>query len=94
VFYCYFAGLGLDTRPEEATNHGRIDMTVLFENQAYVFEFKVVDLDQSPISALDQIKARGYADKYRAQAKAIYLIGLEFERGERNIVGFEWEQAV
>jgi hypothetical protein len=94
VFYCYFAGLGLDTRPEEPTSHGRIDMTVLLENQAYVFEFKVVDLDQSPGSALEQIKARGYADKYRAQAEAVYLIGLEFERGQRNIVGFEWQQAV
>jgi hypothetical protein len=92
VFYCYFSGLGLDTRPEEPTSHGRIDMTVLFENQAYIFEFKVTDLDQTPGSALEQIKAKGYADKYRAAAEAVYLIGVEFERDKRNIVGFEWER--
>ncbi|PTN31840.1 ATP-binding protein [Desulfonatronum sp. SC1] len=92
VFYCYFAGLGLDTRSEESTNHGRIDMTVLFENRAYIFEFKVVDLDQTPGSALEQIKRKGYADKYRAESEAVYLIGVEFEREERNIVGFEWER--
>ncbi|GAB6057605.1 ATP-binding protein [Desulfonatronum parangueonense] len=92
VFYCYFAGLGLDTRPEEPTNHGRIDMTVLFENRAYVFEFKVTDLDQTPGSALEQIKHKGYADKYRAGDEAVYLIGVEFDREERNIVSFEWER--
>jgi hypothetical protein len=92
VFYCYFAGLGLDTRVEESTSHGRIDMTVLFENRAYIFEFKVTDLDQTPGSALEQIKRKGYADKYRAESEAVYLIGVEFERGERNIVGFEWER--
>ncbi|GAB6057606.1 ATP-binding protein [Desulfonatronum parangueonense] len=92
LFYCYFAGLGLDTRPEESTNRGRIDMTVLFENRAYVFEFKVVDLDQTPGSALEQIKRKGYADKYRADAEAVYLIGVEFDREERNIVSFEWER--
>ncbi|GAB6057610.1 ATP-binding protein [Desulfonatronum parangueonense] len=92
VLYCYFAGLGLDTRPEESTNHGRMDMAVLFENRAYVFEFKVTDLDQTPGSALEQIKRKGYADKYRAGAEAVYLIGVEFEREARNIVSFEWEQ--
>ncbi|GAB6057608.1 ATP-binding protein [Desulfonatronum parangueonense] len=92
IFYCVFAGLGLDTRPEEPTNRGRIDMTVLFENRAYVFEFKVVDLDQTPGSALEQIKRKGYADKFRADAEAVYLIGVEFDREERNIVSFEWER--
>ncbi|WP_045210638.1 PD-(D/E)XK nuclease domain-containing protein [Desulfonatronovibrio magnus] len=92
VFYCYFAGLGLDTRPEESTSHGRIDMTVLLENRAFIFEFKVLDLDQTPGSALEQIKIKGYADKYRLEAETIYLIGVEFDREKRNIVGFEWEQ--
>jgi hypothetical protein len=92
VFYCYFAGLGLDTRPEESTNHGRVDMTVLFENRVYIFEFKVTDLDRTPGSALEQIKRKGYADKYRADAEAVYLVGVEFEREDRNIVAFEWER--
>jgi hypothetical protein len=92
VFYCYFAGLGLDTRPEESTNHGRVDMTVLFENRVYIFEFKVTDLDRTPGSALEQIKRKGYADKYRADAEAVYLIGVEFDREVRNIAGFAWER--
>ena len=33
----------------------------------------------------------GYADKYRAEGLPIHLIGIEFSRVERNVVGFEVE---
>ena len=41
--------------------------------------------------AIDQIKAKGYVDKYRALGQPIHLIGVEFSRESRNIVGFEVE---
>jgi hypothetical protein len=88
IVYCYFAALGLDVRPEEPTNKGRLDLTLRFEDRIYLIEFKVVELtDQS--KALEQIKARGYAEKFAGQE--VYLIGVEFSSQERNIVGFEWE---
>ena len=77
---------------EDTTSHGRIDMTVKLDNRAYIFEFKVVDIDKTPGTALEQIKQKGYAEKYRAGMAEIYLIGIEFDRDERNIVTFEWEQ--
>jgi hypothetical protein len=93
VFYCYFTALGLDVTAEDTTSHGRIDMTVKIDNRAYIFEFKVVDIDKTPGTALEQIKQKGYAGKYRTGMADIYLIGVEFARDERNIVRFEWEQA-
>jgi hypothetical protein len=90
VFYSHFAALGLDIRVEDTTNHGRIDMTVLFEGQVWIFEFKVVELAPEG-RALQQIKDRGYADKYRARGEPIHLIGVEFSRDSRNIVGFAAE---
>jgi hypothetical protein len=42
-------------------------------------------------AALQQIKDRGYADKYRAEGLPIHLIGIEFSRKERPVVGFEVE---
>jgi len=93
IFYCYFAALGLDVTPEDTTNHGRIDMTVILENRIFIFEFKVVDIDKTPGTALEQIRQRGYADKYRADSEEIYLVGIEFDRKERNIARFEWEKA-
>ena len=92
IFYCYFAALGLDVTPEDTTNHGRIDMTVRIEKRVYIFEFKVVDIDKTPGTALEQIRRKGYAEKYRSDAVEIYLIGVEFDRDKRNIVRFDWEQ--
>jgi hypothetical protein len=51
----------------------------------------VVDLDQTPGMALEQIRERNYADKYRTSGSEIYLIGVEFDRTQRNIVRFQWE---
>jgi hypothetical protein len=44
---------------------------------------EVTDLDQTPGSALEQIKRKGYADKYRAESEAVYLIGVEIELAEQ-----------
>jgi hypothetical protein len=41
--------------------------------------------------ALQQIKDRGYADKYRAEGLPIHLIGVEFSREQRSVVGFAVE---
>ena len=42
--------------------------------------------------ALEQIKAKGYADTFTGQE--VYLIGVEFSSEERNVVGFEWEKRI
>ncbi|MBB3332669.1 hypothetical protein BDK63_003569 [Halomonas campaniensis] len=90
VFYSHFAALGLRVTVEDASHHGKVDMTVDFAGHLYLFEFKVVE--QLPESrALQQIKDKGYADKYRGQGKVMHLIGVEFSSDKRQIVGFEVE---
>jgi hypothetical protein len=92
VFYSYLVALGLNVIPEDVTDHGCIDLTVKFDGHIDLFEFKVVEL--APESrALQQLKDRGYADKYRAEGLPIHLIGVEFSREQRNVVGFEVELA-
>ncbi|WP_446007811.1 PD-(D/E)XK nuclease domain-containing protein [Candidatus Electrothrix sp.] len=88
VFYAYFASLGLDIVLEESSNKGRLDMAVRFNQQVYLFEFKVIELVPEGL-VLAQIKERGYAEKYRGQP--IHLIGVEFSRKQRTVVGFEVE---
>ncbi|MDX9700611.1 MAG: PD-(D/E)XK nuclease domain-containing protein, partial [Rhodocyclaceae bacterium] len=90
VFYAYFASLGLDIVPEESSNAGRLDMAVRFNGNVYLFEFKVVELEPEG-AALAQIKQRGYADKYRDRNEPIHLIGVEFSREQRRVVGFAVE---
>ncbi len=90
IFYSYFAALGLDIRLEDPTSVGRIDMSVLFAGQVFLFEFKVVELSPQG-RALQQIKDKHYADKYQARGEPVHLIGVEFSKASRNIVGFEVE---
>ena len=92
VFYSYFAGLGFDIRVEDSTSHGRLDMAVRFAGRVYLFEFKVVELEPQG-AALEQLRTRRYADKYRVFGEPIHLVAVEFSKTERNIAAFESEQA-
>ena len=91
IFYSYFAALGLDIRVEDSTNKGRIDMAVRFNGHIYLFEFKVVEMTPEG-GAMEQLQAKGYAEKYKQCGEPIHLIGVEFSRETRNIVGFELAQ--
>ncbi len=88
VFYSYFAALGLNITVEDSTSHGRTDMAVHFNDTIYLFEFKVVELS-SEGTAMAQLQAKGYADKYRDLNQPIHLIGVEFSKDTRNITAFE-----
>lgn len=90
VFYSHFAALGLDIVVEDTTHHGRIDMAVTFNANVYLFEFKVVELVPEG-HALEQLKTKGYAEKYKSRNEPIYLIGAEFSKDSRSVVGFDVE---
>ncbi|MDZ7858355.1 ATP-binding protein [Sphaerotilus sp.] len=90
IFYSHFAALGLDIRVEDTTNKGRIDMVVLACGAVWIFEFKVVELVPEG-RAIEQIRAKGYAEKYRDRGEPVHLIGVEFSRVERNLVAFDVE---
>ena len=88
VFYSYFAALGLDITVEDSTSHGRLDMAVRFGGNVYLFEFKVVEMEPEG-TAMAQLREKGYADKYRGGEGEVFLVGVEFSRETRNVVGFE-----
>ena len=92
VFYCYFAALGIDAKPEDITNCGRIDLTVKIDNYIYLIEFKIIELDQDKGKDLNQLKAKKYYEKYINSDSQTFLIGVEFSSETRNIVNFEWEK--
>ncbi|MDE2889269.1 MAG: ATP-binding protein [Gemmatimonadota bacterium] len=88
VFYSYFAALGLNVTVEDSSRRGRADMAVHFNDNVYLFEFKVVEL-ASEGAAMAQLREKGYADKYRGPGHPIHLIAVEFSRDTRNITAFE-----
>ncbi|CAK8722738.1 AAA-ATPase-like domain-containing protein [Candidatus Electrothrix laxa] len=86
VVYAYLASLGFQLIAEDVTNRGRMDLTLLTKDTAYIFEFKVRDEDP-----LQQIKSMRYYEKY-AQYQT-WLIGIIFDVGTRNITKFVYEKA-
>ncbi len=52
----------------------------------------MVEGEEADAKALAQLKEKGYHKKYEGSFKEIYLIGIEFSSGERNIKGFFWEK--
>ncbi len=92
VIYAYFASLGFEIIAEDTSNKSRFDLTLKLDDKIYIFEFKVID--QSTGKALAQIKAKSYHEKYQSLGHNIYLVGIEFNKEERNVVNFEWEKMV
>ncbi|MFN4305678.1 PD-(D/E)XK nuclease domain-containing protein, partial [Sulfurihydrogenibium azorense] len=91
VVYALFTGSGLNTKAEDTTNIGKIDLTVFYQDRAYIVEFKVVEKEAEE-KALNQIKEKKYYEKYIGSCKEIYLVGIEFSKEKRNIVYFEYEK--
>ena len=41
---------------------------------------------------LAQIKAKNYQHNYLSAEKEVFLIGMEFDKQQRNLSFFEWER--
>ena len=97
IFYSYLSAIGAEVRAEDITSEGRIDLTAIYYDKVYIFEFKVVEgvgrgrKVGVRYSALDQIKERRYWEKY-ADFSDIYIVGIEFSKRKRNITAFNWER--
>jgi vacuolar-type H+-ATPase subunit F/Vma7 len=92
IIYSCFYSLGLKVIAEDVTNKGRIDLTIFLNDNIYIIEFKVIS-DSKTGQALAQIKEKNYAQTYQNQNKNVFLVGIEFDKVERNIIRFDCERA-
>lgn len=86
--YLILKMLGFDIVPEETTNRGRIDAVIRFTEVIYVLEIKFTEKDDHSAEALQQIREKGYAEKYYIEKKEVIGIGISFSEELRNINGF------
>ncbi len=92
IIYCFLASLGYETIPEDTTNKGRIDLTLITNEAIWIFEFKVTEIDKSGNkSPLQQINEKNYTDKYKHRGKTIHKIGIIFNSNKREISSWETE---
>ncbi len=89
LVHILFNYLGLYCQSEVHSARGRADAIVQMPQAVYVFEFKI---HQSAAEALQQIRERDYARRFRNSGQQILGIGLHFDAQERRIGG--WEVAV
>ena len=85
LLFAIFKLIGLSVDVEVNTNLGRIDCVVKTDDMICIMEFK---LNGTKEDAMQQIIDRKYAQKYQQDGKELVLIGVEFDKDERNIGGF------
>ena len=88
LIYLVFFYLGQYTESEINTSDGRLDCIVQSPTHIYILEFK---LDKNADAALQQIKDRGYADKYAADPRTKVLIGINFSREQKTVDDWQME---
>ncbi len=90
IFYVLFSLIGTYIEAESRTNDGRIDAVCHYNNNVFIFEFK---LDKDAKIALDQIKEKEYYKKYENRGKNIFLIGVNFDKTKGQITNWKKEHA-
>jgi len=90
LLHMCFRVIGVDVRAEEASSRGRADMVVQTGGQVFVLEFKMAEDADATEAALEaaftQMRARGYADRYRDRQEPVHLIAVACGREARNLL--------
>ncbi|RMH58655.1 MAG: AAA family ATPase [Candidatus Hydrogenedentota bacterium] len=90
LMYMSLKMIGLEGAFEVMTNRGRLDCALELKDRVYIFEFKI---DEAPQKCIEQIRERGYHEKYRDRGKPIELVGVTYSSEEKNITGWTVERA-
>lgn len=87
IFYVILKLIGAQIVVERRTNIGRIDAVIETTSDIFIIEMKI---NQTALSALEQIKEKQYYQPYARSDKDIILLGISFDTHRKNIS--EWHQ--
>ena len=76
---------------EVLTIDGRIDAVVKTEKEIYIIEFKI---NQDAQKAIDQIREKGYAAKYKKDKRQKKMLGINFNTETRKVDDYILEPIV
>ncbi len=88
VVFLVFQYLGQFIDAEVHTSDGRIDAVVQTDTHIYLVEFK---LDENAEAALQQIREKSYADKYKASNKRLVVMGINFSSQTKSVDDWEMQ---
>ncbi len=90
LLHMCFRAIGVEVCAEEASSHGRADMVVRTGGQVFVLEFKMAESAEDSGAALEaaftQMRARGYANRYRDRKEPVHLVAIACGREVRNLL--------
>ena len=86
LIHLTFKFLGIYINSEVATAKGYADSVVQTPTHVYIFEFKHQETAEA---AMTQLLTKNYAQKYVASGKTIVGIGVNFDKKQRLIEGWE-----
>jgi hypothetical protein len=82
LVHLHFRYLGFNMDSEVHTSDGRMDAVVQTASHVYIIEFK---MNVPAQVALDQIRDKKYADKYRLSNKTILGLGISFDTEKKAV---------
>lgn len=87
IIYIVLKLIGVHIQCEIQSSFGATDAVIQTPETTYVMEFKM----GSAQAALAQIKKKRYYAPYQADGRKIILVGLSFDKAQRNLVDFVQE---
>lgn len=88
LIYLVFYYLGDFIESEVNTNDGRLDAVIKTDKYIYILEFK---LNKNGAIALNQIKDKGYAEKYYGDNREKILIGINFSSELKTVDDWKYD---
>lgn len=92
IIYLITAFLGFNIQVELSKHKGRLDAVLQTAEFIYIMEFK---LDETAVTAINQIKKQEYLNIYGNTSKKVLLVGIAFDKDDRNVVDWiveEWDK--
>lgn len=101
MFYSLFAALGLDIIIEEIEKD-KMDMIIdlRVHKRIFIFELKLLEKEIAFVQRrklkepIKEIKEKHYHDRYKNLPSTVYLVGIEFNKKQRAITTFNFEEII
>ena len=92
ITHLIFRLSGMRVVSELQNVNGRSDVVVTTKDSVFIFELKMdkgQDFEKAAESALTQIDANGYSERFAVSGKQMFKVGVVFSSGGKGIVGWK-----
>ena len=89
IIYMALSLIGYNAQSELLNSRGRLDLALIFPDKVFIIEFKC---NLSAEKAINQIKEKKYADKWKNKKTRTICVGINFDTKEREVKEILFEE--